>query len=203
MARVTCRCGEMLKVKSSDADRLVCPRCGAKIRVHRTPSPGQGIGEADDGYLRFNCPCGRRLKVLALDRPEAGKCPDCGRVVPVPESAWKKPGYSSRGAGDQARPGRIPHEARTEDMDTADLARLERWAKRHLAGSNPDERSPGDSSTTSHQALDVSLATEPGHGAPPSVVKMEAGLRVCPRCGKPVHMSATVCRNCGEPVPKR
>jgi len=34
-------------------------------------------------------------------------------------------------------------------------------------------------------------------------VKMEAGLRLCARCGKPLHISATVCRSCGEPVPKR
>ena len=39
--------------------------------------------------------------------------------------------------------------------------------------------------------------------APPSMVKFEAGLRVCPRCGKPVHMSATTCRECGSPVPRR
>jgi hypothetical protein len=203
MARVTCRCGETLKVKSSDPDRVVCPRCGAKIRVRRSPSPGQGMGEADDGYVRFNCPCGRRLKVQAVGRPEAGKCPDCGRIVPVPDSAWDRPESFSKGAGDLARSGRVPYGGRTEDMDAADLARLERWASRHLAASKPDEPSGGDAPTTSHQALDVALTAEPGQGAPPSVVKMEAGLRVCPRCGKPVHMSATVCRNCGEPVPKR
>ncbi len=38
---------------------------------------------------------------------------------------------------------------------------------------------------------------------PPSKVKFEAGLRVCPGCGKPVHMSATTCRECGSPVPRR
>jgi hypothetical protein len=27
------------------------------------------------------------------------------------------------------------------------------------------------------------------------LVKFEAGLRVCPRCGKPVHLSATTCRD--------
>jgi hypothetical protein len=34
-------------------------------------------------------------------------------------------------------------------------------------------------------------------------VKVEAGLRVCPRCGRPVHLSAEVCRQCGASVPKR
>jgi ribosomal protein L32 len=34
-------------------------------------------------------------------------------------------------------------------------------------------------------------------------MKTEAGLRVCPRCGKPVHLSSIVCRECGAHVPKR
>ena len=35
-----------------------------------------------------------------------------------------------------------------------------------------------------------------------SVVKFEAGLRVCPRCKKPIHLGATRCRECGNPVPR-
>jgi ribosomal protein L40E len=37
----------------------------------------------------------------------------------------------------------------------------------------------------------------------PAAVKAEAGLRVCPRCGRPLHLSAVTCRDCGAPVPKR
>jgi len=202
MARVTCRCGETLKVTSSSPDRLTCARCGAKIRVRRASSTKQGAGETGDGYVRFNCPCGRRLKVRAKARPEAGKCPDCGRVVPVPESAWAEtdfpPGTESPGRSEGARP-----EARTADMDVADLNRLEQWASRFRAVSNQDERSPGSLSTTSHQSLGAVPPVEPAPVGLSPVLKMEAGLRVCPRCGKPLHMSATVCRVCGEPVPKR
>jgi hypothetical protein len=190
-------------VKSGDPDRLVCGRCGAKIKVRRSPSQRPGMGEADDGYIRFNCPCGRRLKVHALDRPEAGKCPECGRVVPVPDAAWNNLESTSPGPGSQARSGRSHPEARTEDMDPADLARLEQWANRHLAASNLGQKPGGEATTVFQQSADVALAGDAGGGAPASVVKMEAGLRVCPRCGKPVHMSATVCRSCGEPVPKR
>ncbi len=202
MARVTCRCGETLKVTSSDPDRLTCPRCGAKIRVRHSTSTKQGASEPGDGYVRFNCPCGRRLKVRAEGRPEAGKCPDCGRIVPVPDSAWEET-ESPPGTGNPGRTGGARPEARTADMDIVDLKRLEQWASRYRVVSNQDERSPGSSSTTSHQSLGVVPSPEPAPVDPSPMLKMEAGLRVCPRCGKPLHMSATVCRVCGEPVPKR
>jgi len=162
------------------------------------------MGTAGDGYVRFNCPCGRRLKVQAEDRPEAGKCPDCGRVVPVPETAWSEAGVAAQGPGDSQRPGRSRPASRTADMDAADLARLEAWASRHVGRPLPAEAPRQAGTTTSHEALGAvapSQASKPE--GPPTAIKMEAGLRVCPRCGKPVHMSATVCRNCGEPVPKR
>ena len=80
MPRVTCRCGERLKVQPDGPERIECPRCGAKIRLrHTSPRRPAGTG---DGFLRFLCPCGRRLKVPAADRPVAGRCPDCGRIVP-------------------------------------------------------------------------------------------------------------------------
>jgi len=201
MARVTCRCGETLKVTSGDPDRLTCPRCGAKIRVRRSPSRQLEAIESEDGYVRFNCPCGRRLKVRGDERPEAGKCPDCGRIVPVPESAWNETADVSPGSKGQ---GRTHPTARTEDMDAADRKRLERWANRHKAISNHNEQA-GDESTTSHQALSAAspaVAAIAQDSSSP-VMKLEAGLRVCPRCGKPLHMSATVCRSCGEPVPKQ
>jgi ribosomal protein L32 len=76
-------------------------------------------------------------------------------------------------------------------MDAADLARLEQWASGHRERPVAAVPPQGLLTTTSHEALDA------------AALKMEAGLRVCPRCGKPVHMSATVCRDCGAPVPKR
>ncbi len=199
MARVTCRCGETLKVTSRDPDRLTCPRCGAKIRVRRSPSQPPEAIESEDGYVRFNCPCGRRLKVRGDERPEAGKCPDCGRIVPVPESVWKETAGASPGSRGQ---GRTYSTARTEDMDAADLERLERWASRFQAASNHN-RQPGSESTTSHPELSAVSPAATAQNSSSPVMKIEAGLRVCPRCGKPLHMSATVCRSCGEPVPKR
>ena len=199
MARVTCRCGETLKVSSSDPDRVNCPRCGAKIRVRRSPSQRPGASALEDGYVRFHCVCGRRLKVRSAERPEAGKCPDCGRIVPVPESAWPVSGGSSAVLNASVK---TPPNTRTADMDAVDLERLERWASRHQEAANQNPQ-PGGDTTTSHPSLGViSSATSTQQGES-SGIKTEAGLRVCPGCGKPLHMSATVCRSCGEPVPRR
>ena len=200
MARVTCRCGERIDVKRGGPERIDCPRCGAKIRLRKRTASApagslQGVSETEDGYIRFHCPCGRRLKVLAAGRPEAGKCPDCGRVVPVPELAWSPPAL---GAGAiQGDP-----DARTADLDRQDLARLEEWSARHLGRAG---RAAGrDDATPAAMPLMPIPEFGPAAGAaPPSMVKFEAGLRVCPRCGKPVHMSATTCRECGSPVPRR
>jgi hypothetical protein len=175
MPLVTCRCGQTIKVPAEGADRIVCPACAARIRVRR----GEPSAHPGDGYLRFRCACGRRLKVQADQPPEAGKCPDCGRVVTVP---------IVRASPQSSLPADHP-EAPTEELTAADLAQLEQWAQAHVA------QAGGPGSTTG----DVIVAAPPA----PLTVKIEAGLRVCPRCGKPVHMSALVCRACGAPVPKR
>lgn len=115
MPRVTCRCGEKLKVPPDSPERINCSRCGAHIRLRR-PSPGTS-DEFGDGYLRFRCPCGRHLKVAAAARPVAGKCPDCGRVVPVPAAAKLATTAKISALSDP--------EARTEDLDAGDLVQLE------------------------------------------------------------------------------
>jgi hypothetical protein len=198
MARVTCRCGEAIEVTASSPDRINCPRCGARIRLRRRKRAAGllvGAGESEDGFIRFLCPCGRRLKVLASSRPEAGKCPDCGRVVPVPDT-------DGPGVAPMSRPFGDP-DSRTDEMDEEDLARLAEWGARH--GGRSDR--PAYDADATPAAVPAVSAYLTGHasdgGSPPSKVKFEAGLRVCPRCGKPVHMSATTCRECGSPVPKR
>jgi DNA-directed RNA polymerase subunit M/transcription elongation factor TFIIS len=140
-------------------DRIVCPKCSAKIRVNREKLDGT------DEFIRFSCPCGRRLKVKASGSPQAGKCPDCGRIVPIPS------------ASSSALTGTAHPESRTAEMSPDDVAMLDAWSKRR-------QGAPAAAKTA----------------AP---VKSEAGLRVCPRCGKPVHMGAIACRECGTHVPKR
>ncbi len=198
MPRVSCRCGEKLQVPADGPERIECPKCGAKIRLRR-PTPEE-IEAAGDGFVRFHCPCGRRLKVPIKGRPAAGKCPDCGRVVPVPENAWhpSTPGRKSV-PGDP--------EARTEEMDANDLAALEEWAAPHLANSRRTDK-PGEKTTSLLTTLpgpdpvaDTALISKAG--PPNSAVKFEAGMRICPRCKKPIHLGASTCRACGTPVPRQ
>jgi hypothetical protein len=198
MARVNCRCGEKLNVPADAPERIECPKCGAKIRLRRpTTDEIEAVG---DGFVRFHCPCGRRLKVPIKGRPAAGKCPDCGRVVPVPESAWP----SSR-PGPRSIPG--DPEARTEELDAGDLARLQKWAEPHLARPGRIDN-PGTKTTSlvptipgSDNVADTAFINP---STPPnSAVKFEAGLRICPRCKKPIHLGASNCRSCGTPVPRQ
>ena len=121
MPRATCRCGQVLSVPVDGPERVVCPTCSAKIRVRRaTPKLGKG-----DGFIRFFCPCGRKLKVRVVagaPMPTAGKCPDCGEVVPVPEEE-PKPSSSA-----EVRASSTPnYETPTEELSTVDMEALEAW----------------------------------------------------------------------------
>jgi endogenous inhibitor of DNA gyrase (YacG/DUF329 family) len=175
MPRAACRCGQILNVPDDGPERVTCPKCGARVRIRRHAA-APSASAAADGFIRFFCPCGRRLKVNAERPPSHGKCPDCGRVVPVPAA----------GVGMPAHP-----EAPTEDLSPADRAALERWSRSHLA---KDEPAPVPASTT-----DI-VASPP---LPQEAERAEVGLRVCPTCGRPVHLGAEVCRGCGTPVPRR
>jgi hypothetical protein len=195
MPRVICRCGEKLKVPPESPEHMDCTRCGARIRLRR--SKPQGTNRTNDGFLRFLCPCGRRLKVSEESRLNAGKCPDCGRVVPVPSKGFD--------AG-KLTIGRNEADASTEDLDDDERAKLEEWFAYHLASAAQVEsdprralRVPSDLEAPNDENLD-----RPQNAiAQASVVKFETGLRVCPRCKKPLHLSADNCRECGLPVPRQ
>ena len=168
MGQAICRCGQPLEVPPEQVSHLICPTCSAKVRIIRKPRSDAGQakgggspGSSGDGFVRFSCPCGRKLKVSLLERPTHGKCPGCGNVVPVPADAASY----------------ISANAPTEEIPAVDQARLEAWTQGHAGRSSPSKT------------------------APPR--KLEAGLRVCPQCGKPIHMGADSCRTCGISVPKR
>jgi hypothetical protein len=209
MPRATCRCGQKLSVPVDGPDRVICPKCSARIRVRKsTPKLG-----TDDGFVRFSCPCGQRLKVrviAGLPLPQAGKCPECGATVPVPEDALVKPSSS---AVLRSVPAPV-FETPTEELNAADLAALESWAQSHLAKaaqagvvseSNGQDGPGSESLTTDHPGNTPVPEAPPPPPArrPGTTVKVEAGLRVCPRCGRPIHLGADNCRECGAHVPRR
>jgi hypothetical protein len=200
MPRVTCRCGEKLSLEPDGPDRIDCPKCKAKIRLRRSPALQVADEAGSDGYIRFLCPCGRRLKVPAADRPVAGKCPDCGRVVPVPTS--KKATLVMPSSKQTAQ---SDSEARTEELDAEDLVQLETWGSRHaqspVRADGPVSTATGLHVVAAGSEPDAHVGFAPPLMPPPSAVKFETGLRVCPRCKKPVHLGAAICRECGTPVP--
>ena len=193
MPRVTCRCGEKLIIPVESPDHLDCIRCGARIRLRRAKPRGDDF--TADGFIRFLCPCGRRLKVSAEERPKAGKCPDCGRVLPVP--------LSGIGISVPAQ-DRDEADVRTEELDATDVAELEKWSARLLAAPIQPESNQTRTVHLLSGGPDNQGAGLHSHAIPnASVVKFETGLRVCPRCKKPLHLSADNCRECGMPVPRQ
>jgi ribosomal protein L40E len=184
MPRATCRCGQALAIPADPTERVVCPGCGARVRIRQKPATAKvGAEIPADGYIRFFCECGRRLKVDAASPPPFGKCPDCGAVVPVPATSLTT-----------ARPPGHP-ESPTEELAASDRAAVEKWSTSHRARAAasvappPPEPEPGTLPT-----MAFSL--------PPSD-RVEVGMRICAHCGQPIHLGAENCRNCGTAVPKR
>ena len=204
MPRATCRCGQVLSIPVNGPERVLCPKCGAKVRVRKDEAKekvdgaGAGAGGEGDGFLRFDCPCGRRLKVrTGTDRepaPKAGKCPQCGRVVPVPA-------VSALGGSLRAKPSHP--ETPTEEMSEGEVITLDRWVQAHIGGGAAAELESDREPTAVAAPTFIAqiVEPEPVPAAPPE--KAEAGLRVCSRCGRPLHLSAVACRECGAPAPRR
>ena len=192
MPRATCRCGQKLSIPVNGPERVICPKCQARIRV-RKDSPDATAIPGAAGFIRFECNCGRRLKVRAApgaELPQAGKCPDCGRIVTVPSHSTATTGPLST--------ARVlaNSETRTEEMDNDDLAALGRWTQDQEARHRPPAaRVSEEVVRTQPQTSNVVVESVSN--------KIEAGLRICPQCGRPVHLSAVACRDCGAPVPKR
>src|SRR5262245_25495895 len=133
MPQVICRCGEKLKVPTDAPEFINCSRCNARIRLR--PAPPRENAADEDGFIRFLCPCGRRLTVPAKEQPKAGRCPDCGRIVPVPAPNFDNLNFGS---------GKNDAETRTQDLDLNDLAELKKWSDRHRGDSGQEGDSMSD-----------------------------------------------------------
>ncbi len=170
MSKATCRCGQPIVIPNDGTERVVCPKCHAKIRIRKSMA-----ARPDDGFVRFNCPCGRRLKVRTENDSTHGKCPECGRVVPVPSRDDPR-------AVPPAHPG-----APTVDLTPQEIAALDAWSREwNVRQKNSDEQ---PTPVSAHPPL-----------AP--VSRAEAGFRICPKCLKPLHLGSEMCRTCGIKVPR-
>jgi ribosomal protein L40E len=202
MARVICRCGETLMVPSRDLEHLVCSRCGAKVRLRRKAVVRNGSAPPTDGYIRFPCPCGRRLKVRRDERLEVGRCPDCGRVLPVPLSDdGELPGFRGTASGSLA--GSSESNTRTAELDLTDLERLGQWSDTHRLGAVQQNGSTDRIPNGANQVPESRPIMVPSTVEDPSAIEREAGLRICHSCGTPLHINATFCRSCGGLAPKQ
>ena len=48
-------------------------------------SSTQSIAGINDGFIRFNCNCGKRCKIPAVYAGKTGKCPKCKQLIKIPE----------------------------------------------------------------------------------------------------------------------
>ena len=88
--RMTCACGKSLRLSRQYAGQIVrCPHCRAEIAVGRDrPLAAQAdMVTPDDGFIRFVCTCGRRMKVPSRYAGRSGKCPRCAVRVTVPRAS--------------------------------------------------------------------------------------------------------------------
>ena len=156
-----------------------------RARPGRLPEVlGAGSGSAGaspqrapaDGFIRFPCPCGRRLKVRADGPPQAGKCPDCGRIVPVPRLVL-----------DPARSPPTGHpEAPTEELSAADLAMLDEWA-----------RAPGQENDTASQPAVEAWPRRPRPRSRPRPASASA-----PAAASPSTSAPSPAASAARPVPR-
>ena len=93
-------------------------------------------------------------------------------------------------------------------MDADDLARPGRMGRAPSGQFRVATAKPGEKTTSLVPVLPgadpVSDTAFINPATPPnSAVKFEAGMRICPRCKKPIHLGASTCRACGTPVPRQ
>jgi hypothetical protein len=86
----------------------------------------------------------------------------------------------------------VDPEAPTGELSREDMAQLEEWSRKYGVEDPLVPKSPS--------TVDIPPATA---AKPPTSWKSEAGMRVCPQCGKPIHLGSEECTACGVAVPRR
>lgn len=107
MPDVSCACGKTLRVPARLVGKKAkCPRCGqvlivsadgsaevvqtvrhsTRIMTFEAEESDVGI-RGDSGPIRFSCLCGKELVARRGTEGQKIKCPECGRLVKVPEES--------------------------------------------------------------------------------------------------------------------
>ena len=162
--------------------------------------PPEEMDAAGDGFVRFHCPCGRRLKVPAKGGPRRASAPTAGGLSRSlrPRGPRQSPGKNRY----QAIPKHGPRKWTPTTWPAWKNGPRRIW---------PIPIAPATRATKTTSLVPVLPGTDPvadtayiNPATPPnSAVKFEAGMRICPRCKKPIHLGASTCRACGTPVPRQ
>ena len=138
---------------------------GARIRVRRDRRAG-----ATDGFIRFLCACGRRLKV----RVGADEIPPTLACVPTAAGSSRSP-PPRRDLGSSQTAGAARRETPNDETEPRPTCRLERWAAGHRKPKprRPDRAGDSDPSETHHDS--------PGAGRHPAGTDPAGASRLCPR----------------------
>ena len=175
MPRATCRCGQSLE-RPRRRDRA------GRLPELRGQGPGppagrEPVGAGGDGGGGVH-PVQLPVRPSAQGRAAAGAKP-VARQVP------------------RLRPGR----PRPRDRARSPRRATPRRPTEELTDRRPRRARPLDRAATSTRGRPRPPAAPPLLPTSPAPYPTEAGLRVCPGCGKPVHLGADVCRECGTKVP--
>ncbi len=97
----TCSCGQVVKASRQYGGQTVCcPACKGEVMMPEAlpaerPSTGLSGAVGHDGYIRFACSCGKRIKVSVRQAGRRGRCPRCDARIRVPRA----PEHGHGGAG--------------------------------------------------------------------------------------------------------
>ncbi len=176
MIQATCRCGQLLKVPDEGNERVVCPSCGKRVRVRRTSRPAS---EGGQGESEGQGDGDGYLRFFCT----------CGRRLKVPAKSPPTHGKCP----DCARIVPVPTAStirlkdRTEDLGPQEIEQLRHWAAEHI---RKGSRVPAGVIAEARSASALADGKE-------------EGFRLCPNCGKPLHLRADNCQVCGTPVPRK